>query len=243
MGVLAPPFGVGSARLLDRQGGVRARGKAVLFGLGHLAHAVELQRPLQMQGGDVALPHRLVAGLSAVLCADGVRGLVLGQGELVEPELVVAQGDTGVGVLGDHAVLDAATQCYLGVDQVLQYGVHIMLCSVLAEHEALPGPPRQGARPPTVAALMISRRQHEVDGAQRLTGAPQYAQGDDAHEMHPRRAVRQVTGRFSQGLLGQPQCLVVLPALRALEQPGHYCRVAAHALTLRVHRFIATVGP
>jgi len=161
---------------------------------------------------------------------------------------VVAQGDTGVGVLGDHAVLDAASQCYLGVDQVLQYGVHITLGELLADHQALVGPPRQGARPPTVAALPLGRRQHEVDGAYRLAAASLHDQCDESHEMHPRGAVRQVTGAFSQGLLGQPQCLVVLPALRALEQPGHYCRVAAQVLSppcpqIHRHRRTVIVGP
>jgi hypothetical protein len=74
---------------------------------------------------------------------------------------------------------------------------------VLADHEALPGPPRQGASPPTVAAFALGRRQHELDGAQRLTGAPLHDQRNEANEMHPGRAVRNITGRFSQELLGQ----------------------------------------
>lgn len=71
---------------------------------------VELQRPLQVQGCDVALPHRLVAGLATVRRPDGVGGHVVGQGELVETQMVIADGNSGVGVLGDHAVLDAAGQ-------------------------------------------------------------------------------------------------------------------------------------
>jgi hypothetical protein len=110
MAVLAPQVGVGSVCLLDGQGGMLACGQAVLLGVGRLADAVELQRPLQMQGGQVALPHRPVPCLAAVVGTDVVGRLVQGQGELIEPQLVVTEGNTGVGVLGDHAVLDTVLQ-------------------------------------------------------------------------------------------------------------------------------------
>ena len=83
--------------------------------------AVELECPLQVQGGEVALPHRLVPGLATVLRADGVGRLVPRQGQLVEPQIVIAEA-TPVGVLGDHAVLDAESERDLGVNEILQDG-------------------------------------------------------------------------------------------------------------------------
>ena len=93
-----------------------ARRVAVLFGLGSLAHAIELQGPFQMHIDDVDLPHGPV---DAVFRADGVGGLVLRQGELVEPQRVIALTDAVMGALEDHVVLDASGQGDLGVHQVL----------------------------------------------------------------------------------------------------------------------------
>jgi hypothetical protein len=155
----------------------------------------------------------------------------LGQGELIEPELVVAESDTCVSVLGDDAAIDTAFQCDLCVDQVLQNVGHIMLGQLLVDHEVLPGPAGKGARPPSVAALTFGRLQHDVDGVDGLAAAPLHEQRHEAHEVHTRWSVCQIAGRFSQGLLGQSQRLVVLAALRALEQAGHECSVNSHALT------------
>ncbi len=147
-----------------------------------------------------------------------------------------------MGVLGDHTVLDTESQRCLGVDQVLQHGVHSMLGELVADHQGLWSPIIRGwwARPDRAHDRHPWLPSRSSDASvrstalHRLVTAHQHAQRDDAHEIHPRGTVRQVTGRFPQGLLSPPQYIVVLPALRALEQPGSYCRAAAHALLLVV---------
>jgi hypothetical protein len=152
--------------------------------------------------------------------------------------MVVAETDAGVGVLGDHAVLDAVAKGYLGVDEVLEHGVHLEVGGVLVEHQPLPGAKRQGARAPAPAAFPHGRLQHEVDGGECLQRVPLDVQRDGAHEMHPRRAARQVAGGCPQGQFGQTKRFIVLPALRALEQSSHCRRIAAQDVTSSVSYLI-----
>ena len=131
----------------------------------------------------------------------------------------------------------------LSVNEVLQDGVHLEVGGMLVEHQALPGPQRQGARAPSVVVIPDGRDEHELDGTHRLGGAPLDVERDRPDEVHAGLAVGEITGRLAERLLGQPQRLVVLPALGALQQPSHGCRVPAHAVNLQsVHVLIGRLG-
>lgn len=85
----------------------------------------------------------------------------------------------------------------------------------------------------TLGSLPLGRLQHYLDCPQRLLGTANHAEGDNPHEMRAGRAIRQVTGEFPQRRLSHPQCLVMIPALGALEQPRDSGRLEDLKLGLR----------
>jgi hypothetical protein len=100
---------------------------------------------LQVQLGEVDLAYRGKVRI-AVPAAQLVPGGVARLGELVQPEPVVGDADSDVGVAGKAQVRDPVSQRRLRRRKVTQYGVDVIFGQVaVAEHHTVACAERQSA--------------------------------------------------------------------------------------------------
>ena len=196
---------------------------AVLLGLRDLADPVQLQRPLQVAQGEVGLADRRAQTVRvADLAVQFVGRAVVGSGQLVQPQLVIADCDPDVRAAAHQQVLDAPVQHGLGGGQVTQHRVDVVLGQVtVAEHEAPSCPKREGVRTPARIALPLGGRQHQAARRQRRAMVVCRVERDRPDEMQASRTRLDAAAQLDHARLGRPARLIRGTFLSGRDQAHH----------------------